>query len=101
MQRRDFLQLSAALIGVAPLLNACNGKTEIAGAIVGASAGIGHMLRDKKITGQPVNTIKKEVVIVGGGISGLSAARWLTKNGITDFTLLDLEKSMGGNKTRQ
>jgi len=38
-----------------------------------------------------------DTVIVGGGISGLSAARWLHKNSSKDFIVLDLEKQMGGN----
>jgi len=36
-------------------------------------------------------------VIIGAGISGLSAARHLQANNITDFILLDLEKEAGGN----
>jgi predicted NAD/FAD-dependent oxidoreductase len=36
-------------------------------------------------------------VIVGGGVSGLSAARWLKNEGVDNFVILDLEKTMGGN----
>jgi protoporphyrinogen oxidase len=36
------------------------------------------------------------VVIVGGGVAGLSAARRFLKSGFEDFVLLELEKSTGG-----
>ena len=98
MQRRRFLQLSASIAGITPLLNACNSSPSISGKIVGASSTVGHLLRDGNIQQQkPVSTIEKKVVIVGGGISGLSAARWLQQHGVTDFILLDLEKETGGN----
>jgi len=37
------------------------------------------------------------VLIVGGGIAGLSAAWWLHRNGHRDFRLLELESQTGGN----
>jgi len=37
-----------------------------------------------------------EVVIVGGGIAGLSAADMLYKNGITSFTILEARSRLGG-----
>jgi monoamine oxidase len=53
-------------------------------------------LRDKKFAA-PVAVAEHAVVIVGGGISGLSAARHLHRQGVTDIVILDLEKEMGGN----
>jgi protoporphyrinogen oxidase len=38
-------------------------------------------------------------VIVGGGISGLSAARQFVKKGIQDFMMLELEDHLGGNSS--
>ncbi len=40
---------------------------------------------------------KTGVLIVGGGIAGLAAARALARRGIDDFALLDLEDQAGGN----
>lgn len=43
-------------------------------------------------------TIRVDTVIVGGGISGLSAAHYLKKNN-KPFLLLELEKTAGGNSS--
>lgn len=72
------------------------GKKAIAGKMQGASSAIGHKLREGKFP-EPVRTLRKEVVIVGGGIAGLSAAYTLGKAGKNDFVLLELEAQAGGN----
>jgi len=96
MNRRSFIQTALAFSGLSALAAACRQKKKIKGGIVGASAHVGHLLRDKKFT-KPSSVIEKEVVIVGGGVSGLSAAYHLQKAGINDFLLLDLEERIGGN----
>ncbi len=97
MKRRKFIQLSATFAALAPLAYSCKQQHKpIAGSIIGASSNIGHLIRNGKFDA-PIVTAVVDVAIVGGGISGLSAARWLLKNGISDFTVLDLEKKMGGN----
>ncbi|WP_342644977.1 NAD(P)-binding protein [Mucilaginibacter sp. CSA2-8R] len=58
----------------------------------------GHVLRDKlKIPApsSPSRTVK--TLIIGSGISGLSAARWLKMQGEHDFEVLELEDHAGGN----
>ncbi len=68
----------------------------IQGGIMGASSRAGHLLREGKFP--PVEkTTHTEVVIVGGGISGLSAAWQLNRKGIHSFQILELEKQLGGN----
>lgn len=100
MHRREFIQLGSALAAGASLLPmGCKNSKVIPGEMVGASASIGHLLRDGALDGPPVHTEQVEVVIVGGGISGLSAARQLHRNGITNMKLLELEKQVGGNTT--
>lgn len=69
---------------------------QITGRIVGASSAIGHKLRQGNFP-EITTTIRKKVVIVGGGIAGLSAAWKLYRSGFTDFILLELEKEVGGN----
>src|SRR5258708_7395477 len=96
MQRREFIQWSTALTGLALLGQGCTPKRPIPGEIVGASSSIGHLLREGKF-GAPVSTTPCEVAIVGGGISGLSAARWLKLHGVDDVVVLDLENHVGGN----
>lgn len=99
MRRRNFIQQVAALTGTGFLLPHCKhaGPRNIPGQIIGASAKIGHMLRDGTHLGGPRQVRNTEVVIVGAGISGLSAARSLHKQGLQDFLVLDLEAQAGGN----
>ena len=96
MQRREFIKVSTALAGLPLVAAACKQRAPVAGQIVGASSSVGHLLRDGKF-GEPVSHSHAEVVIVGGGISGLSAARWLHKHGVNDLCILDLEDHAGGN----
>ena len=98
MKRGEFIKLSAGIAIVAPLINSCRVKQPITGKIIGASAATGHMLRDHSFA-EPQHFEKKEVVIIGAGISGLSAARHLMRNSITDIAILDLEDRAGGNSS--
>lgn len=96
MNRRDFIQMVAALSVWLGGASSCRQGKKIPGRIMGASASVGHMLRDKRF-GTPVVQEDKAVVIVGAGVSGLSAARWLQQQDIRDFVVLDLEEKAGGN----
>jgi len=91
--RRKFLGLgSAALVGLS-----LKSERKIEGGFVNDSFQMGHLLRDR--AGFPVakHTEKYPVVIVGGGIAGLSAAWRLRKRGFTDFVLLEMNDEPGGN----
>lgn len=98
MKRGDFIRISVGMAIMAPLINSCAEKKTISGKIVGASASTGHLLRDHTF-GEPKESESKQIVIVGAGISGLSAGRHLLKNNITDFVILDLEEHAGGNSS--
>ncbi|HWN98123.1 MAG TPA: FAD-dependent oxidoreductase [Blastocatellia bacterium] len=95
--RRDVL---AAFLGVPAALMACRSREAPRlpeGEIVGASDGIGHRLRDGlTITPSQDQWQKLQVVIVGGGVAGLSAAHRLLKGGFDDFVLIELERAPGG-----
>ncbi len=96
--RRNFLKLSGLFLSL-PLLNACRffkTKNNFAVKIAGANSKTGHLLRENKFP-VPVKTINENTIIVGGGISGLSAARWLKKNNFHDFKLFELDSKIGGN----
>jgi predicted NAD/FAD-dependent oxidoreductase len=91
MKRRHFLATAAI-----PLA-ACGDHREIAGSFSGASAERGHLLRDTASWPAPSVTRRTRVVIAGGGVAGLAAARALRMQGMQDFVLLELEDSAGGN----
>lgn len=101
-RRRVIPLLASSGIGIAGLLSPGCGqsgpkKLPPAGRIVGASASRGHLVRGA----QPADLTSSEtksvdVVVVGGGISGLSACRELDRQGIRDYVLLELEDNPGG-----
>ncbi len=64
----------------------------------GPSHKAGHVLRDKLKLPAPLSSSRTvKTLIVGSGISGLSAARWLKMQGEHDFEVLELEDHAGGN----
>lgn len=96
--RRDFIRQSSFAAGgllMGSMYSCGDQRPELEGATGGPNSKIGHLLRDG-VPSTVKETIKKDVVIVGGGVSGLSAARWLKKSG-QSFRLLELEAEVGGN----
>lgn len=94
-------ELLAAFLGAPFALAACrsnNIETQFPdGEIVGASDRIGHMLRDGlRVEVASENWRDVGVVIVGGGVAGLSAAWRLLKAGFEDFVVVELEREPGG-----
>lgn len=75
-----------------PLKNPNN----IPGQILGGNFKAGHLLRKNQFS-KPTKTLETDVVIVGGGISGLSAGWFFERNGFKNFMLLELDKEVGGN----
>lgn len=101
IQRRSFL-LRLGLVTGGIFLNGCIKKIKsktyaFSGNLKGPNVIAGHILRDKISLPKPTKSKNVKVLIVGSGISGLSAARWLQKSGETDFEILDLENHTGGN----
>src|SRR5574343_977477 len=92
--RREFLATvgAAALAGCAPA-----GKPALPpGDLLGMNAALGHRLRDGDFP-KPTTTRQTGTLIVGAGISGLSAGWWLARQGHTDFTILEMDGAPGGN----
>ena len=99
MQRRNFIRA-----GAAGVLAGCTPKGElshITGGFAGVDVERGHGLRATLQAGkgwpQPAKTISTQVLIAGGGVAGLAAARALRLRGVDDYALLELEDEAGGN----
>lgn len=91
--RRKFLLAgSAALVGLS-----VKADRPIAGGFVNDSFQLGHLLRDRAPFPTTKRAEKHAVVIVGGGIAGLSSAWRLHKRGFEDFVLLEMNDQAGGN----
>lgn len=102
MTRRSFVKKMAALGALSATgLISCNTAThswkkDIKGSIKGANWKAGHILNSRGNLSSS-ETERTGVVIVGGGISGLSAAWQMQKKGFNDFILLELDDKAGGN----
>ena len=97
MNRRQFLISTAG--AAAATFQSCaprDGAQPFAGDILGPSQNVGHLLRGNQIP-QPSNERRVPVVIVGGGVAGLSAGWKLKKAGFDAFEILELEPECGGN----
>jgi len=88
--RRQFV--SAALVGLT-----VKAERPVTGGFVNDAFPLGHRIRDHARFAAPARIEKLPVVIVGGGMAGLSAAWRLNKRGFRDFALLEMEPQAGGN----
>ncbi len=95
LSRRDLLQ---ALLGPA-VAAACRSARPptlpFEGAILGADDSLGHRVRSGERP-VPVTESRAAVAIVGAGIAGLSAAWRLSRSGLEDYRILDLDAEPGG-----
>jgi predicted NAD/FAD-dependent oxidoreductase len=87
--------------GFAAALSACSregARGEVPARWVGAGHERGHRLRSKSGSlPAPSISYRTGALVVGGGIAGLSALRALTRAGVADAQLLELENEAGGN----
>ena len=104
ISRRRFLKLG--LLGsTLPFLPRCSPPSskppatfDIPGRIIGEPGGIGHLVRQPpgdELFPPPTDR-RYAVIIVGGGVSGVSAGWKLVRSGVTDFVILDLGERLGG-----
>lgn len=95
MKRRDFIGATAGALA----LGGCDTPPPpIEGGFIGIDMARGHAWRDGTLrAGPPARTRRTRVVIAGGGVAGLAAARALRLAGTEDFALLELEDVPGGN----
>ncbi|GAB2777678.1 monoamine oxidase [Hymenobacter luteus] len=105
--RRNFLKQAAAGgagLLLAPLagLHSCapgTSRSHIRGSLHGANHTTGHLLRDASRLPVPTHTRQVEVLIVGGGVAGLTARRELERRGFSpeQVLLVELDEQTGGN----
>jgi NAD(P)-binding Rossmann-like domain len=96
LTRRDVL---AAFLGAPLALAACRGKKRPTpdGELAFRPEELGHRVRDERPPQLAEDKWERAgVVIVGGGVAGLSAAWRLLAQGYEDFVLLELESAPGG-----
>lgn len=102
MERRDFLRAcGAGCAGLAAgLFTTASSPGTLTGTLSRPGMQLGHVLRDRKLGDAAVREREQvPLLIVGGGMSGLSAAYYLSKAGFNDYLLLEMEESFGGNAT--
>ncbi len=113
--RRQFLEQTvlgtAALLSGSLALDGCaatGDASHITGKLVGPNHRLGHLLRDVSpsqwalpdtlFTIPDVLPVHEaDVLIIGGGVAGLSARRWLEQQGVRNILLIELEDQTGGN----
>lgn len=96
--RKEFL-VSSVLAFLATGFYSCNlisGKRKFPVSFAGAPFKTGHLLRNPNFPAAS-ETIKTDTLIIGGGVSGLSTARFLNNYGFNDWLLLELDDQTGGN----
>jgi hypothetical protein len=86
-------QLLTALLG-APFA-ACSRRGNYEVSIAGANDQLGHLFRDG-FSKAPDSESRIPIVIVGGGIAGLSAGWRLLRAGFGEFRILELDDAPGG-----
>jgi glycine/D-amino acid oxidase-like deaminating enzyme len=101
LSRRAFVSLlgAGAVAASAPALVRLSrkGGRPLAGGFADGGAAVGHRLRDGGAWPAPRQETRVPVVIVGGGIAGLSAGWRLDRAGFRDFVLLEMAGAAGGN----
>ena len=96
MRRRQFCLSLLSGLGAGLVPTASGRDPRPAGELLGPSFLTGHKLRGADWP-EPSEQRWIPLLIVGGGIAGLSAAWWLRRSGFEDFRLLELEQQPGGN----
>lgn len=100
ISRRKFISTGVGLVGAASLssvITSCEPHRTISGTLSGPNSALGHRLREGNFSA-PIETVERDIVIIGGGIAGLSAARQLSSVG-ADYLMLEMENAVGGNSS--
>ncbi|MCW3162043.1 NAD(P)/FAD-dependent oxidoreductase [Chryseobacterium oryctis] len=97
--RKDFIKTIFLGSLMLPFLQYCSKKGKsLLLKITGTNHILGHKLWAKDFP-KPSEEIYTKYLIVGGGISGLSACRFFSQNNENDYLLLEMENHLGGNSS--
>lgn len=97
--RRNFVKGITASLLLLPFIQFCSDKIAVLMIrLSGTNHLLGHRLWIKDFP-KPQQQVKIPYLIIGGGISGLSAARQFHKKGISDFLLIEMADHLGGNSS--
>lgn len=100
MERRTFVKkiaLGSLLLGQLRLTSACAGPVrKYTFRRSGIPAETAHLVRSKQTDGDPP-VVRRQRIIIGAGISGLSVAYHLHQAHENDFLVLEMEEQIGGN----
>ncbi|MFZ4930903.1 NAD(P)-binding protein [Chryseobacterium sp. Mn2064] len=97
--RKEFLTTLFLGSLMLPFLQYCGKKVKsMLLKVTGTNHVLGHQLWAKDFP-QFSEVIHTHYLIVGGGISGLSASRFFSQNNQNDYLLLEMENHLGGNSS--
>lgn len=97
MKRRELLLGGLGALGLAGCGPDPASVAHIGGSFTGVGMERGHRLRDRTPLAAPSVQRRTQVLVLGGGVAGLAAARALRQQGLDDFAVLELEDQAGGN----
>ncbi|HXN15610.1 MAG TPA: FAD-dependent oxidoreductase [Usitatibacter sp.] len=95
MNRRAFLAAISALVAQSPY-GCARASRRIDGQLLGPDLLSAHKIRQRNFPA-PTQVRRTGILIVGGGLSGLSAAWWLARQGYRDYAIVEGETEVGGN----
>ena len=100
LSRRDFIiaGISSAIACGIGTFKFNEQDYDVPGSIQGPSFVRGHSLWQNDFP-EPEVEFNTDILIVGGGVSGLSAANYLKDSKMDNFLLLELENLVGGNSS--
>lgn len=97
--RKDFLKTMFLGSLMIPFLHYCSKKGKsLLLKITGTNHILGHKLWAKDFP-QPTQETRTKYLVVGGGISGLSACRFFSQHQENNYLLLEMENHLGGNSS--
>ncbi len=103
MNRLSFLRrlsFGAAILAFSNVFQACANQATrfFSFKRTDGNAKAGHLVREPLPDNTPISHVEHcDILIVGGGISGLAAGYFLSKKGVNNIKLIELDAEIGGN----